>query len=438
MDRPPPVEYALTEDGVHIAYQVVGDRTADWQRDILFVGSWFGHVDGRWDTPGYAHLLRRLASFSRLIVFDKRGVGASDPAPPGSLTLEAWLEDARAVMDAAGSARAAVVVATDAAPMGAMFAATHPERVSSLVILNTLGRPEEYRERMEGIGRVWGTEASLDTIDVLAPSHADDPAYRESFLRAQRASAGPGAAAAMYAMLEAVDTRAALAAVHAPTLFVVRDGMAPRTVPDPLNEQIEGARVVWVPGEDVHIWAGDVEPFITEIQEFVTGTRPAVEPDRALLTVLFTDVVGSTERAAELGDRAWSELLGRHETAARRCIAEHRGHEIFTKGDEFLVTFDGPARAVRCGQAMVRAAATMGLQIRAGLHTGEVELRGDDIGGIAVHIGARVVATAAPGEVLVSRTVRDLVAGSGLAFEDAGSHVLKGVPDEWQLYRVGE
>lgn len=436
MKRPPPVQYAVTDDGVHIAYQVVGDSTAGDGVDVLFVGSWFGHVDGRWDTPGYAHLMRRLASFSRLIVFDKRGIGASDPAPPGSLTMEAWLEDARAVMDAAGSSRAAVVVATDAAPMGAMFAATYPERVSSLVILNTLGRPEEFRRRIERISRVWGTEASLDTIDVLAPSHATDPAYRESFLRAQRASAGPGAAAAMYAMLEAVDTHAALATVQAPTLFVVREGMALRTVPHPLNEEIEGARVVWVPGEDVHIWAGDVEPFVTEIQEFVTGIRPAAEPDRALLTVLFTDIVASTELAADLGDRAWARLLSRHEAAARRCILTHRGTEIFTKGDEFLVTFDGPARAVRCAQAMVAAAAGIGLEVRAGVHTGEVERRGEDIGGIAVHIGARVMALAAPGQVLVSRTVKDLVAGSGLAFEDAGSHALKGVPDEWQLYRL--
>ncbi len=436
MDRPPPVHYAVTDDGVHIAYQVVGDRTADAPVDILFVGSWFGHVDTRWDMPGYARLLRRLASFSRLLVFDKRGVGASDPAPPGCLTLEAWLDDALAVMDAVGSEQVAVVVATDAAPMGALFAATCPERVTALVILNTLGMPDEFKATVAGINTFWGTEASAPMIDVVAPSHAGDPSYREAVLRMQRAAAGPGAAAAMYAMLDAVDTRAVLGAVQAPTLFVLREVMATCIVTNQLNEQIAGARTVWVPGDDVHIWAGDTEPFVTEIQEFVTGTRPSVEHDRALLTVLFTDVVGSTERAAELGDRAWSALLSRHEAAARRCIAEHRGREVFTKGDEFLVTFDGPARAARCGQAMVAAASTLGLQVRVGLHTGEVELRGDDIGGIAVHIGARVMATAGAGEVLVSSTVKALVAGSGLLFVNRGEHALKGVPGEGRLHVV--
>jgi class 3 adenylate cyclase len=434
VDRPPPVQYAVTDDGVHIAYQVLGDGPID----ILFVGSWFGHMDVRWEWPGYRQLLEGLAAFGRVIVFDKRGVGASDPAPSGSLTLEAWLDDARAVLDAVGVEAAAVVAATDATTMAILFGATFAHRTRALVLL-------QARAVMPSVSNLqmietWGTDRAADALAQIAPSVADDPAYRQWFGRLQRLAAGPGAAAAMYDMLRAIDVRPVLAGIHVPTLVLTRtDLVSPLMTLEASKEVAEGipgAKLVLIPGVDVHVWVGDVAGIVTEVQDFLTGTRPVHEPDRALLTVLFTDIVGSTERAAALGDRAWSELLGRHEVAARRCIAEHRGHEIFTKGDEFLVTFDGPARAVRCGQALVRAAATLDLQVRVGLHTGEVERRGDDIGGIAVHIGARVMATAGGGEVLVSRTVRDLVAGSGLAFEDAGSHVLKGVPDEWQLYRV--
>lgn len=434
MDRPPPVQYAVTDDGVHIAYQVIGDGPVD----ILFVGSWFGHVDVRWEWPGYRRLLEGLARFGRVIVFDKRGVGASDPAPAGSLTLEAWLDDARAVLDAVGVDAAALVAATDATTMAILFGATFPQRTTALVLLQARGvMPSSSSLPMI---ENWGTERGADVLAVIAPSVVDDLAYRQWFGRLQRLAAGPGAAAAMYEMLRGIDVRPILADLHVPTLVLTRtDLVSPLLTLEAskeVAEAIPGAKLVLIPGQDVHVWVGDVGRTITEVQDFLTGTRPADEPDRALLTVLFTDIVGSTERAASLGDRAWSELLTRHEAAARRCIAEHRGHEVFTKGDEFLVTFDGPARAVRCGQALVRAAAAMDLQVRVGLHTGEIEQRGDDIGGIAVHIGARVMATAGEGEVLVSRTVRDLVAGSGLVFDDAGSHVLKGVPDEWQLYRV--
>ena len=434
MDRPPPVQYAVTDDGVHIAYQVIGDGPID----ILFVGSWFGHIDVRWEWPGYRQLLEGLAGFGRVIVFDKRGVGASDPAPSGSLTLEAWLDDARAVLDDVGVDQAVVVAATDATGMAMLFGATFPARASALVLLQA----RATMPQVSGLALIdaWGRERSADALAQIAPSAAADPLYRQWFSRMQRMSAGPGAARAMYAMLRDVDVRHVLPGLHVPTLVLTRTDLVSPLMTleasEEVAEAIPGAKLVLIPGQDVHVWVGDVGRIVTEVQDFLTGTRPADEPDRALLTVLFTDIVGSTERAATLGDRAWSELLTRHEAAARRSIVEHRGHEVFTKGDEFLVTFDGPARAVRCGQALVRAAAALDLQVRVGLHTGEVELRGDDIGGIAVHIGARVMATAAAGEVLVSRTVRDLVAGSGLVFEDAGAHVLKGVPDEWQLYRV--
>jgi class 3 adenylate cyclase len=430
MERPP-VKYARSDDGVNIAYQVFGDGPLD----VLFVGSWFGQIDLRWEWPGYRRWLERLSSFARVMVFDKRGVGASDPAPPHSQTLESWLDDARAVMDAASSAQAAVVVWTDAAPMGLMFAAAAPDRVSVVASVNS--SPDIFRSRGNRfVG--WGTEALVDRIvERLAPSDAANPAFRDWMARFQRASASPSEVEAMYAMLDQLDLDSILSAVRTPVLVVRRrDLPADGAFARGKAELIPDFTYVEVAGQDVLVWAGDVDPLIDEVETFLTGARPAPTVDRALLTVVFSDMVGSTTKAAELGDARWRVLLDAHNRDVRRLIAEHRGREIITKGDEFVLTFDGPARAVRCAQAIHAAAATNSLEMRSGVHTGEVELLGDDIAGIAVHIGARVRELAEPGEILTSRTVRDLVAGSGLEFTDRGTHALKGVPDEWQVFSV--
>jgi class 3 adenylate cyclase len=431
VDRPP-VAYALTHDGVHIAYQVFGNGPID----VLFVGSWFGHVDVRWEWPGYVRWFERLASFARVIVFDKRGVGASDPAPPHSITLESWVDDARAVMAAANSSQASVVVWTDATPVGLWLAATSPESVRALAIVNW-SYDIFQAFQIQSVLDDWGTRAGLTRLDRLAPSMRGDRAYQEWFLRLHRASAGPGAVNAMYAMLRGIDIAPVLPLVSAPTLLVRRrDLPSSRELAQKSVDALPQATFVEVPGEDIHVWAGDVDPLIDEVEAFLTGVRPAPVVDRALLTVMFTDMVGSTPTAVRLGDSKWSELLAAHNAGVRRAIAEYAGREVLTKGDEFLVTFDGPARAVRCAQAVHAAAAELGLQMRSGLHTGEIELRGDDVAGIAVHIAARVREHAEPDEILVSRTVKDLVAGSGLTFAERGTHALKGVPDDWNLYAV--
>jgi class 3 adenylate cyclase len=404
--------------------------------DVILVGSWFGQIDVRWEWPGYVRWFERLSRFARVVVFDKRGVGASDPAPPHSITLESWVDDARAVAEAAGFERAAVIAWTDATAVGLSLAATFPDFVTALVIVNwsydlfvaaNLDRPIAD----------WGTEAVLARLDRLAPSHAHDAAYRDWFLRMHHASCGPGAVDAMYRMLRGLDINVLLSSVDVPALLVRRRDL-PTSAQQArrLAEEIRGAQFVEVPGHDIHTWAGDVDPLIDEAEAFLTGVRPAPRTDRALLTVVFTDMVASTPTAAALGDKAWSELLERHNRNVRRAIAEYQGREILTKGDEFLITFDGPARAVRCAQAIHGAAMGLDLEMRTGVHVGEVELKGNDIAGIAVHIGARVREKAEPGDIIVSRTVKDLVAGSGLEFDDRGTHALKGVPDEWQLYAV--
>jgi pimeloyl-ACP methyl ester carboxylesterase len=434
-------KYARSGD-VHIAYQVVGDGA----HDLVLVPGWVSHVEYAWEQPQYAGFLRRLASFSRLIVLDRRGTGLSDrvPAPP---TLEQRMDDVRAVMDAVGIERAAILGLSEGGPMCLMFAATYPERTSALLLYGTfarilrapdypIGLPRDTFERfLEGAVRAWGTGV---TVDLFAPSLAQDDRFRHSWARFERFAASPSGIKALLRMLDETDARRALPIIRVPTLIIHRHGDLVTRVDGAryIAERIEGARYVELPGIDHFPWAGDAEKVVLEIEDFLTGARRGPEPDRVLATVMFTDIVGATERAAGLGDRRWRELLESHHAVVRKELARFRGREIDTAGDGFLAAFDGPARAVRCAQAVVRELKRLGLEIRAGLHAGECELMGDKLGGIAVHIGARVASLASAAEVLVSGTVKDLVAGSGLAFEDRGQHVLKGVPGDWRLYAV--
>jgi class 3 adenylate cyclase len=368
--------------------------------------------------------------------------------PPDRLpTLEQRMDDVRAVLDAAGSQRAALFGPSEGGPMSALFAATYPQRTSALILYGTFAStirdagypwamdPKERDKVIQAISDRWGQGTY---VDLLAPSLAGDERFRNWWARLERLGASPGAAMALRRMNGQIDIRQTLSAIRVPTLVLHRSGDLDTSIEEGryLAAHIPGARFVDLPGADHLPWVGDQDTLVDEVQEFLTGTRPAAEPDRVLATVVFTDIVASTERAAELGDRRWRDLLFSHHAIVRRELKRFRGREVKTVGDGFLATFDGPARAVRCACAIRDGVGELGLSIRAGLHTGECELIGDDVGGIAVHIGARVAALATPGEVLVSQTVRDLVAGSGLAFEDRGLHRLKGVPDEWRLFRA--
>jgi class 3 adenylate cyclase len=413
----------------------------------VFIFYWASNVDAMWEEPSLARFLRRLATFSRLLCFDKRGSGVSDPVPLAAVpTLEQWTDDVRAVMDAAGSKRAALLGHADGGQMAMLFAATYPERTSALILVDTCARhlrdvdypcglPADrvprYLERTE---ELWGTGRLLD---ILAPSVAHDERFRRWYGRYERLAMGPRAMIATQAAYLERDLRAVLPSIRVPTLVSHRAG--DRFIRAGhgryLAEHIRGAKYVELPGEDA-LFLGDTEMLLAEMEEFLTGTRPVPEIDRVLATVLFTDIVGPTERAATLGDRAWRALLDTHHGIVRQELERHRGREIKTVGDGFLATFDGPARAIRCACAIRDGLRALGVEIRAGLHRGECELLNDDVGGIAVHIGARVVATAAPAEVLVSSTVKDLVAGSGLRFVDRGVRSLQGVPGEWRLFAV--
>ena len=438
----PETRYARSEDG-YIAYQVVGDGPLD----LVFIFYWASNVDAMWEDPSLARFLRRLATFSRLLCFDKRGSGVSDPVPLAAVpTLEQWTDDVRTVMDAAGSKRAALIGHADGGQMAMLFAATYPERTSALILVDTCARhlrdvdypcglPADrvprYLQRTE---ELWGTGRLLD---ILAPSVAHDERFRRWYGRYERLAMGPRAIIATQAAYLERDLRGVLPSIRVPTLVLHRAGDRFIRAGNGryLAEHIPGAKYVELPGEDA-LFVGDTEMLLGEMEEFLTGTRPVPEIDRVLATVLFTDIVGSTERAATLGDRAWRTLLDTHHGIVRQELERHRGREIKTVGDGFLATFDGPARAIRCACAIRDELRSLGIEIRAGLHTGECELLNDDVGGIAVHIGARVVATAAPAEVLVSSTVKDLVAGSGLRFVDRGVRSLQGVPGEWRLFAV--
>jgi pimeloyl-ACP methyl ester carboxylesterase len=437
----PETRYAKSGD-LNIAYQVVGEGPLD----LVLVPGFVSHLDIDWDDPRSAHFLQRLGSFSRLIRFDKRGTGLSDRVPISELpTLEDRIDDVRAVLDAVGSERAAIFGYSEGGPMSVVFAATYPERTSALVLYGTYakrrdpdddypwaptaGERQAYAEQIE---REWAWEADMRR---MCPS-ADDAMARWWAARAH-AAASPGAARALIAMNSEIDVRAILPTIHLPTLVLHRRGDLDSR-PDEgryIAERIPGARFVELAGDDHVPWI-DADQVVDEIQEFLTGVRPVPEPDRVLATVLFADVVRSTERAAELGDRRWRALLGAFYAAIRSELDRFRGREIDTAGDGVFASFDGPARAIHCALAIHDAVRPLGLQLRSGLHTGECEVIGDKLGGIAVHTGARVAGVAQPGEVLVSSTVKDLVAGSGIEFEDRGVHTLKGVPGDWRLFTV--
>jgi len=437
----PKTEYARSGD-LHIAYQVIGDGPLD----LVYVPGWVSHVELAWEEPTLARFLNRLASFARLIVFDKRGTGLSDRVPHDKLpSLEERMDDLRAVMDAAGSRRAAVFGTSEGGNLSALFAASHPERTRALVLFGTFAKRirspdypwaptrDERGERFARVEREWGGRADFEHY---VPSKLGDEAFMHRLGAYFRSAASPGAAVALLKMNTEIDIRHVLPAIHVPTLVLNRTGDRSVQVAEGrwMAAQIPDGRFVELPGADHMPWVGDQESLLDEVQEFLTGDRPSREPDRVLATVLVTDIVGSTRHATRLGDRAWSELLSRHHALVRKELERSRGREIDTAGDGFLATFDGPARAVGCACRIRDAVTALGLEIRAGLHTGEIEVAGDKVRGIAVHTGARIASAAGPGEILVSSTVKDLVSGSGLNFTDRGMHELKDIARPWQLF----
>ncbi len=438
----PVTRYAQSPDGVSIAFQVHGEGPLD----LVFVPGFVSHVELIWEEPAIAGFLRRLASFSRLIVFDKRGQGLSDRLgrPP---TLEESMDDLGAVMDAADSERASIFGISEGGPMSTLFAATHPDRVSSLVLYGTYARmvkapdfPQGVSEKRfdswtELVREEWGGAVG---VGLWAPSEEGNPEFERWWGRLLRQGTSPSGAIELMNLYRDIDVRAALPAIGIPALVLHRrdDRLVPARQGRYLAERIPDARYVELSGVDHLPTVGDQSLLLDEVEEFLVGSRGAHGVERALATILFTDIVGSTETAARLGDRRWRDLLERHDSTVRRELAVHRGQEVKTMGDGFLATFDGPARAIRCATAIQDDLSRSGVEIRSGIHSGEVETIGEDVGGMAVNIGARVGALAAPGEVLVSSTVRELVVGSGIEFEERGSHRLKGAPDEWSLFAV--
>jgi pimeloyl-ACP methyl ester carboxylesterase/class 3 adenylate cyclase len=441
MTAVPETRYAKSGD-VHIAYQVLGEGSID----LVFVPGFVSNVEATWEQPGRAAFFRRLASFSRLILFDKRGTGMSDRTSQ-IFTLEQRMEDVNAVMDAAGSKRAALFGISEGGPMSVLFAATYPQRTSALVVCGSYAkrswaedypfgwREERWRTVLSNLERSWGTPKGVD-LEMWAPTIAHDPERAAQWTAYFRSAASPGAVLAVMNMNRDIDVRRVLPSVRVPTLILHRVDEKVIEIEHAryLARHIPGAKLVELPGVDHIPYVGDSGALLDQVELFLTGQRQAAEPERVLATVQFTDIVQSTERAATLGDRKWRELLEKFQSMVREELKQHRGREIDTAGDGFLAAFDGPARAIRCAAAVRGGARSQGLEIRAGVHTGECELIGDKLGGIAVHIGARVAAQAAPGEIVVSQTVKDLVAGSGLSFAERGTHALKGVPGEWRLY----
>jgi class 3 adenylate cyclase/pimeloyl-ACP methyl ester carboxylesterase len=428
--------------GAEVAYQVVGRGPPD----VVHVPG-FSHVDLRWEDPVWVGFLEQLASFSRLILFDRRGTGASDAIPDTAMpTWEEWVDDLRAVLGTVGSERTVVLAETDGGPTGLLFTAMQPERVSALILANTTARrlrapdypmgidPEEVDDRVKMFRARWGTPEAVATA---FPSRVTDPEFARWAAKAMRASATPkNAAAQIRYFIENLDAREALPLIQVPTLVLHSTSNMLYSVEEGryLADHIDGAQFVEVPGADLHVAYSATA--IEEIIEFLTGERPQVEVDRLLTTLLFTDIVGSTEQAASLGDQAWHSLLDAHDRTVREELHRFGGKEINTTGDGFVASFDGPARAIRCSGAIADATAKLGIELRMGLHTGECEVRGDDLGGLAVHIAARICSLARPGTVLVSSTVKDLVAGSGIEFSDRHEQELKGVPGTWTLYSV--
>jgi class 3 adenylate cyclase len=439
----PPTRYTKV-GGSSIAYQVIGDGPID----VIWVTSWFSHIDGRWQEPRWHRFWTQMSSWCRLIMYDRRGSGASDSFPDGTHpTWEEWVEDIAAVMDAAGSERAAVVASSDAGPSGALFAAMFPARVSALVLVNSSARflrapdypfgvtQEEAESVIVAAERTWGNEA---LVEMVVPSMAHDRAYLEFWARYQRMVASPMTAGRqMRLQILTADIREILPSIKVPTLVLHRKGvtMPIHTIEHGryLAEHIPAARLVELEGDDVVLPLGDQDGVVAEIQEFVTGVRPVPDPDRILATVMFTDIVESTRRLSEVGDSGWRRLLDEHEALVRQQIESFGGRMIRTTGDGVLATFNGPARAIRCAGSIRRALEGLGLTIRVGVHTGEIEVLLDDVAGIAVHTAARITSEAAPDEILVSSLVRDLAAGSGIDFADRGVRSLRGVKGDWQL-----
>ena len=439
-----PTRYARNGE-ISLAYQVLGDGPTT----LLLVTGWVLPMEAIWEDPAYVRFVERLASSFRVILWDKRGTGLSDRVAVDRLpTLEERMDDIGAVLDAAGAERAAIAGLSEGAVLAALFGAAHPERTRALALYGGWGctvGDESYRampgrERFEefaaDVQRSWDDMGPF--LALWAPTYEHDPAVREWWTRALHRGASPASAVAWLRMLADFDIRGVVGAIHTPTLVLHRAGDRIIAVENGrwLAASIPGAEYVELAGDDHLWWLGDQDALLDEIERFLVGAAPAREPDRVLATVLFTDIVDSTRRATELGDRRWRDLMARHEAIVRDRLARFRGHEVKTLGDGFLSRFDGAARAIRCAAAIRDAVLPLGLELRAGLHTGEVEVVEDDVHGIAVAIAARVAATAAPGEVIVSRTVRDLVAGSGIEFEDRGTHDLRGVADDWHLYAL--
>ncbi len=439
MSSMPETRYAKSGDN-YVAYQVMGEGPFD----LVFVPGFVSHLDLQMEWPLAANFFKRLASFCRLIRFDKRGTGLSDRTGPIP-TIEDRMDDVRAVMDAAGSATAALFGFSEGGQMSIVFAATYPERASALILYgsmarqawapdNAWGRPDvRLAAQLKWVEENWGQGSAMG---MYCPSIADDPEMRSFLGRLERSSASPGAVQSLQRINQAIDVRHVLPMIGTPTLVLHRTGDVVNVEHGRyLAHHIRGAKFVEFPGGDHTPWVGDSNSILGEIESFLTGQRHEVESesDRVLASILFTDIVGATNRLVELGDRRWKDLLIQHHSLVRDQLARHRGREIDNAGDGFLAAFDGPARAVRCGRAIVDSVRQLGIHVRVGVHTGECEVIGEKLGGIAVHIGARIGALAAADEVLVSRMVSDLVAGSGLQFEERGTHGLKGVPGSWQL-----
>jgi class 3 adenylate cyclase len=439
--------YAKTADGVHVAFQTFGDGPLD----LACVG--YGNmvsVDMRDEEPHFRRFEDRLASFSRFVRFDPRGLGLSDPIPAGTPAgIEQGVDDLISVLDAVGASRAALLAVGGSGLTALLAAAAHPDRIASLVLIHCyarLTRDDDYpwgvpRQVLDGfldsVLDVSGDADASDDVLALAPSLGADPEYRAWWKRAGQRGASPASARVMLTMAFGADVRAALSSVRAPTLVVHRVGSLFAVEHSRyLVDHIPNARLVELSGRDHLPYAGDSDALVDEVEEFLTGARGVADTDRVLTTVLFTDIVGSTERAVQSGDRDWHDLLDRHDSMVREELRRFRGREVKTTGDGILATFDGPARGMRCAQAICVGARRLGIEVRAGLHTGEVEMRGDDVSGVAVHLAQRVSALAGPSEVLVSRTVADLVAGSGIGFDDRGEHALKGFDGHWQLFAV--
>lgn len=435
--EPAVTHYAKNGD-VHIGYQTFGEGDID----LVFVPGFISHVEHYWDEPNFARLLRRLGSFSRVIMFDKQGTGLSDRVSelPG---LDERMDDVRTVMDAEGVEQAAIFGISEGGALATLFAATHPDRTQALILYGAFAQFKSWVPTQEVLEEVfqyfehaWGSGLSLP---LWVPTMKDDLAFQQWWSKFERLGASPGAVKTLMLMNSQIDITDILPSVNVPTLVIHRrdDVVVDVEGGRLLAERIPNAKYVELPGVDHVFWAGEnSNQIIDEIAQFLTGEWGHIEAERVLATVLFTDIVDSTRRAAEMGDQRWRNLISRHDAMTYKIIARFRGRAIRSTGDGFLATFDGPARAIRCASALSDEAQRMGIEIRVGLHTGEIELIGEDIGGIAVHIAARVLGKAGDNEICVSRTVKDLVAGSGFEFNEQGVYSLKGVPGEWRLFRV--